>query len=265
MSLTVTILGCGSSGGVPRVGANGWGDCDPNNPKNRRRRCSILISQRGGEGETSVLVDTSPDLREQLISTEITKLDAVIYTHDHADHTHGIDDLRPIVLVNRKRIDAWSDEATFNGLNTRFGYIFASPPGSDYPPILNDRRIAPREPVRIAGHGGALTVQHFPLIHGNITALGLRVGNIAYTPDMNAIPDEALPFLENLDTWIIDALRIRPHPSHFNLEQALAWIERMKPRRAILTNMHNDLDYEQLRSQLPSHIEPAFDGMEIRA
>jgi phosphoribosyl 1,2-cyclic phosphate phosphodiesterase len=261
MSRTLTILGCGSSGGVPRVGANGWGDCDPTNPKNRRRRCSVLIRQKANDGETTVLVDTSPDLREQLISAGVTRLDAILYTHDHADHTHGIDDIRPLALINRKRIDAWSDAATFDGLNTRFGYVFAAPPGSDYPPILNDRRIDRDQPIHITGEGGALTLTHFPLIHGNITALGIKVGNTAYTPDVNAIPDASLQHLENLDTWIIDALRIRPHPSHLNLEQALNWVARMKPKHAILTNLHNDLDYDALRKQLPAHIEPAFDGM----
>jgi phosphoribosyl 1,2-cyclic phosphate phosphodiesterase len=260
MKRTITILGCGSSGGVPRV-AQGWGDCDPANPKNRRRRCSVLLQQEEPSGMTTVLVDTSPDLRDQLIDAGVTHLDSIVYTHEHADHCHGIDDVRPLVIHNRKRIDAFMDEPTSAGLLQRFDYIFRTPKGSDYPPILTERRIEAGTAFAVSGAGGALPVKPFRLVHGNIDALGLRVGNMAYTPDVNAIPDTALDDLTGLDLWIIDALRIKPHPSHFHLEQSLEWIARMNPRRAVLTNLHSDLDYGKLCRDLPEHIRPAFDGM----
>ncbi len=260
MTRRLTILGCGSSGGVPRV-AQGWGDCDPSNPKNRRRRCSVLLEQEGEGGTTRVLVDTSPDLRDQLIDAGVTHLDGIVYTHEHADHCHGIDDVRPLVIHNRKRIDAFMDEVTAQGLLQRFDYIFRTPQGSDYPPILVEQRIAAGSAFEITGAGGALPIKPFRLVHGNIDALGLRVGAMAYTPDVSAIPEAALDDLQGLDLWIIDALRIKPHPSHFHLEQALEWIARIKPRRAVLTNLHSDLDYAALASTLPDHITPAYDGM----
>jgi phosphoribosyl 1,2-cyclic phosphate phosphodiesterase len=260
MKRRITILGCGSSGGVPRV-AQGWGDCDPANPKNRRRRCSVLLEQQGEEGTTSVLVDTSPDLREQLIDAGVSKLDGIVYTHEHADHCHGIDDVRPLVIHNRRRIDAFMDEPTSTGIFQRFDYIFITPKGSDYPPVLTERRIEAGTAFEVNGAGGALPIKPFRLAHGNIDALGLRVDGMAYTPDVNAIPDTALDDLTGLDLWIIDALRIKPHPSHFHLEQSLEWIERMKPKRALLTNLHSDLDYGKLCRDLPDHIRPAYDGM----
>ncbi len=262
MKRTITILGCGSSGGVPRV-AQGWGDCDPANPKNRRRRCSVLLQQKYNDGMTNVLVDTSPDMREQLIDANVVHLDGIVFTHDHADHCHGIDDIRPMVIHNRRRIDAFMDEVTGRGLIERFGYIFRTPQGSDYPPILNERNVEAGTSFEVNGAGGALLIKPFRLVHGNIDALGLRVGGIAYTPDVNAIPEDALDDLTGLDLWIIDALRIKPHPSHFHLEQSLEWIERMKPKRAVLTNLHSDLDYEKLCRDLPEHILPAFDGMTV--
>ena len=262
MSLTVTILGCGSSGGVPRLGS-GWGACDPANPKNRRRRCSILLEQAAAGGITRVLVDTSPDLREQLLGLEIDRLDAILLTHSHADHIHGMDDVRPLVIHNRKKIDLHMDQATSDVVKNGFGYIFQTAPGSLYPPLLNERRLHALAPVALDGPGGEITALPFNLHHGEIDALGFRIGNLAYTPDVIAIPPESLAALEGLDIWIIDALRHTRHPSHFSLEEALDWIERMKPRRAILTNMHTDLDFETLRASLPAGVEPAFDGMRI--
>jgi phosphoribosyl 1,2-cyclic phosphate phosphodiesterase len=262
MKRTVTILGCASSGGVPRVGS-GWGACDPGEPRNRRRRCSVLIRQINGDKLTTAIVDTGPDLREQLLDADVSKLDAIIYTHDHADHTHGIDDIRPLVLHNRNRIDAFCDETTSSGLLKRFDYIFRTPSGSEYPPILTERRIERDVAFDVTGEGGSLSVLPFRLIHGSIDALGLRVGTMAYTPDVSAVPDASTPYLENLDLWIIDALRIRPHPTHFHLEQSLEWISRMKPKRAVLTNLHNDLDYATLCKELPAHVRPAYDGLEL--
>lgn len=262
MSLNVTILGCGSSGGVPRPGS-GWGACDPAEPRNRRRRCSILLSQAGPSGATRVLVDTSPDLREQLIDADVTHLDGIVFTHDHADHTHGIDDVRPLVIHMRKRIDAFMDGATSAGLASRFGYIFRTPEGSSYPPILSERRIEAGSPFEVAGAGGPVGLTPFRLVHGEIDCLGLRIGGLAYTPDVSAVPESALDQLSGLDVWIIDALRIMPHPSHFHLAEALSWIDRMKPKRAVLTNLHTDLDYRTLLRDLPPHVVPAHDGMVI--
>ena len=264
MTLKFTILGCGSSGGVPRP-ALGWGDCDPNNPKNRRRRTSLLVERRQESpnpgGVTRVLVDTSPDLREQLIDAEVDWLDGVVYTHEHADHTHGIDDLRALFLKHHRRVDAYLDERTAAMMYTRFGYCFKSPPGSEYPPIVNGHRLHAGTPVVIQGEGGAITALPFLQEHGDIPSLGFRFGTLAYSADVSGLPPESIAGLAGLDVWIVDALRYRPHPSHFSLDDALGWIERLKPRRAILTNLHADLDYEVLRGKLPVHVVPAFDGM----
>jgi phosphoribosyl 1,2-cyclic phosphate phosphodiesterase len=262
MSLRVTILGCGSSGGVPRP-ALGWGACDPRNPKNRRRRCSILVEQSGGSGKTRVLVDTSPDLREQLLATDADWLDAIFITHEHADHTHGVDDLRAFCIHQKRRLDVYLDAPTANTMLQRFSYCFVTPPGSDYPPIANVHRIAPGQTVTVDGQGGSLAALPFLQDHGDIASLGFRFGGLAYSCDLNGLPAESLPALANLDVWIVDALRYRPHPSHFSLDETLGWIAKLAPKRAILTNMHSDLDYEELRKRLPANVEPAYDGMQI--
>lgn len=263
MTLVVTILGCGSSGGVPRVGS-GWGACDPSDPRNRRRRCSILIEREGEGGVTSLLIDTSPDLREQLLDRNVTRLDAALITHEHADHTHGIDDLRPLVIHQRRRIPVYSDAKTAGFLRERFGYCFETPPGSDYPPILDERRLTPPDPVTIEGAGGPLCVTPFDMIHGGTTALGLRIDGFAYASDVSTMPAEAEALLHDLDVLVIDALRHAPHPTHFNVADALDLIGRVRPRRAILTNLHTDLDYATLARDLPDAVEPAYDGMTIR-
>lgn len=262
MTLTFTILGCGSSMGVPRP-ALGWGACDPKNPKNRRRRTSMLVERHGPKGVTRVLIDTSPDLREQLLDANVDWLDGVLFTHGHADHTHGIDDLRPLFVHRRRRVDAYLDEPTSKDVMSRFRYCFEKPPGSDYPPIMTEHRIRPGQTVTVSGEGG--DIEALPILqrHGEIPSLGFRFGGLAYSCDLSGVPDESLPALAGLDVWIVDALRYTPHPSHFSLSDALVWIERIKPRRAILTNMHSDLDYEALRSELPAGVEPAFDGMKI--
>ena len=260
--LRVTILGCGSSGGVPRVGT-GWGACDPGNPKNRRRRCSVLVERVSPAGTTSVLVDTSPDLREQLLDAGVKHLDGVLFTHEHADHTHGIDDLRPLAIHMRRRVPVYADQATSDLLRDRFRYCFETPAGSNYPPILDEHRIEPGVPVSIDGTGGTLTGVPFRMIHGSIEALGFRFGDLAYAPDVSLMPDESAAFLRGLDVLILDALRYTPHPTHFSLAEALAFIEAVAPRRAVLTNLHTDLDYDRLARELPDGIEPAFDGMVI--
>ena len=260
MSRTITVLGCGSSGGVPRVG-QGWGACDPANPRNSRRRCSILLEQGEAAAKTNVLVDTSPDLRQQLLDHGTDHVDAILMTHPHADHTNGIDDVRPLVLKARHRITMHMDEPTAAVLRRTFGYIFEAPPGSGYPPLLDDSRIEPGRAVQLEGPGGPIEALPFRLHHGEIDALGYRFGDVAYTPDLNAIPEASLPALEDLDLWIVDALRYTRHPSHFSLEETLGWIERLRPRRAVLTNLHTDMDYDTLRASLPDNIEPAYDGM----
>ena len=262
MTLTLTILGCGSSAGVPRP-ALGWGQCDPKNPRNRRRRCSLMAERRSEHGITRIVIDTAPDLREQLIDADVDHIDAVFLTHEHADQTHGIDDLRSVVLHQRRRIPTYFCLSTAKDIMARFSYCFISPEGSDYPPILTRHSIEAGESQAVMGKGGEVTLKAFLVKHGNIPALGYRIGAAAYTPDLSDIPQESWPLLENLDLWIVDALRHAPHPSHFSLSDALSWIDRFKPRRAILTNLHSDLDYEVLRVSVPAGIEPAYDGMRI--
>ncbi|GJD32681.1 hypothetical protein PMNALOAF_3958 [Methylobacterium adhaesivum] len=261
-SLTLTILGCGSSGGVPRV-AYGWGACDPAEPKNRRRRCSLLVERTGPEGDTGVLVDTSPDLREQLIGAGVRSLDAVLFTHAHADHTHGIDDVRPLVLQMRRRIPVYADAHTRALLERRFGYCFATPPGSEYPPILDMNSLMAGETVAVGGAGGAVTALPFAMEHGNEAALGFRFGPAAYAPDVSLMPEAAQAHLHDLDLLIIDALRETPHPTHYSVSDALALIETVRPRRAVLTNLHTDLDYATLARKLPAHVVPAYDGLSL--
>ncbi len=259
--LRFTILGCGSSGGVPRLGGH-WGDCDPDNPRNRRRRCSLLVERETEAGTTTVLIDTAPDMREQLLDTGTGRLDGVVYTHAHADHVHGIDDLRQIVFNMRARLTVWADGDTQNALMSRFGYAFVQPAGSPYPPILEMQTIDGE--FAILGPGGEIRFSPFRVGHGSIDALGFRIGDLAYLPDVATIPDAAWPMLEGLDCWILDALRRTPHPTHSNLENSLAWIARMRPRRAVLTNMHIDLDHDQVARETPDHVTPAHDGMIIR-
>ncbi len=261
---TITILGCGSSGGVPRIG-NDWGKCDPKNPRNRRNRCSILITKTADNGgQTVVLIDTSPDLRNQLNSTDTKHLDGVLYTHPHADHIHGIDDLRAIAINTCERVNVWADEPTSDMLLKRFTYCFETPRGSDYPPILNLHRINLNEEIIVDGAGGQLVILPFKVHHGRIDSLGFRVGNAAYIPDTNGIPDESLYALKNLDIWIIDALRETDHPSHFSFRQTLEWIARVEPKQAYITNMHIDLDYDFVMDNTPDNTQPCYDGMVIR-
>jgi len=262
MMLKFTILGCGSSGGVPRP-ALGWGDCNPRNPRNRRRRTSLLVERRAASGVTRVLVDTSPDLREQLLDADVDWLDAVFYTHAHADHTHGIDDLRALAIKHRRRVDVYLDEPTGRALHARFGYCFRSPPGSEYPPIVTEHRLAAGRPVTVEGEGGTVTALPLLQEHGSIASVGFRFGALAYSCDLSGLPAESIAALKGVDVWVVDALRYRPHPSHFSVDDALAWIGRIKPARAILTNLHSDLDYDALRARIPHHVEPAYDGLTI--
>lgn len=262
MKLTATILGCGSSGGVPRLGF-GWGACDPGEPKNRRSRCALLVEHVSLQGRTRLLVDTGPDMRAQLLAADVGAIDGVFYTHDHADHTHGIDELRVLSLHAGKRIDAYADALTADILTHRFGYCFQTPKGSQYPPILNLHRLSPGESVEIRGAGGTISTLPFRQCHGDIDALGFRWGSLAYSSDVNDLPPESIELLADLEVWIVDALRHKPHSSHFSVSEALDWIERLKVKRAILTNLHTDLDYASLKRELPDHVEPAYDGMRV--
>ena len=250
--MRITILGCGSSGGVPRLG-NEWGACDPAEPRNRRRRCSILVA----DGATTVLVDTSPDVREQLLDAGIDDLDAVIWTHDHADQTHGIDELRVLAIRHRRRLATWADARTLASLREKFGYCFTQAAESWYPAIMDTNQID--GPFTI----GALDIEPFEQDHGTMPSLGLRFGPVGYSNDCVSLPDAAFAALAGIQVWIVDALRYRPHPTHAHLELALEWIARLKPERAILTNMHVDLDYQTLKRELPPGVEPAYDGMVI--
>ena len=262
-TMAFRILGCASSPGNPRIG-NDWGACDPNEPKNRRRRAALLVTRTDGSGRrTRVLVDAGPDLREQMLEADVDWVDAVVFTHAHADHIHGIDDLRAFALNRRRLVNVWADDTTSKRLHEAFGYCFKTPPGSAYPPILEEHRLTVGHPVSIQGEGGAITVLPFRQIHGDVDSLGLRFGDVAYSTDVSAFPDETLPHLGKLDLWILDALRLRSHPSHFSVDEALAWIARKKPKHAVLTHLHNDLDYDALKARLPDGVEPGFDGLEF--
>ena len=263
--IRVTILGCGSSGGVPRVG-NEWGACDPNDPRNRRTRCSLLVERYEGiyshETSTVVLIDTSPDLREQLLAANVSHIDGLLYTHDHADQSHGIDDLRALVYNQRKRIPTWMDAATAKTLLLRFGYIFQTPVGSSYPALLDYLPMpSNNDSVTIDGPGGALDFQVLAQKHGAIDSLGFRFGPVAYCNDCHALPDATLRACIGIDLFIVDALRDTPHPSHATVAQALEWIDTIRPTHSILTNMHIDLDYSELSARLPDGVEPAVDGL----
>ena len=265
MKLRFTILGCGSSMGVPRASL-GWGDCDPTEPKNRRRRCALLVERFAAPDKvTRILVDCGPDIREQLIDAKVDWVDGVLITHEHADHTHGIDDLRPLFVAHKRRVDVYMNEPTSIDLHSRFGYCFKTPAGSNYPPILSEHRLTPGVPLTIEGQGGPIELLPFLQDHGDIVSLGFRFGDVAYSTDLKRLPPDSIAALDGVDVWIVDALRKAPHPSHMNLEESLEWIERVKPKRAILTDMHTDLDYQTLRRTLPAGVEPAYDGMQFEA
>ncbi len=261
--LRFTILGCGSSPGVPRIG-NDWGACDPRNPKNRRRRASLLVERVDATGRSTVVViDTGPDFREQMLSANVAWADGVVYTHPHADHIHGIDDLRAFVLNRRRRVQTYSDAATADRLLATFGYCFQTPPGSNYPPIAVDNRIEAGVAFTIAGEGGPIEFLPYRQQHGDIDSLGFRIGGLAYSSDVSALPDESLPAVLGADVFIVDALRYTPHPSHFSLDEAVACARRVEAKRTILTHMHIDLDYAAVHRSLPADIEPGYDGMVI--
>ena len=262
--IVATIMGCGSSGGVPRIGGH-WGVCDPDNPKNRRTRCSLLLEgySTGSDEPTRIIVDTGCDLREQLLRAEVDRVEAVLYTHEHADHTHGIDDLRVLALNNRRRVDVYFSAEAANRIVPSFAYCFTAPPGSGYPPILNQHLIEAGTPLTVDGPGGSITVLPFRQDHGDIFSLGFRIRNFAYSCDLSGIPNGSRQAVSGLDTWVLDALRPAPHPSHLSLSEALELVEDLRPRHAVLTNLHIDLDYAQTDAMTPDHVRPAFDGLQV--
>lgn len=270
----VRILGSGSSGGVPRFGgADGtgdWGACDRDEPKNRRTRCSVLVERAHGEhgfhhnATTSVLIDTSPDMRNQLLDAKCSHLDGVLFTHDHADQSNGIDDLRVFAISQRKRIPVHLENSTSGNLLTRFAYCFEQADGSPYPAILDNRGMpAMGEELEIDGPAGPISATPFMQYHGSVNSLGFRIGAMAYSSDVVGLPEESFDMLQDLDLWIVDALQPTPHKTHAHLDMALDWISRVKPKRAVLTNLHVSMDYQTLINNLPKNIEPAYDGLTL--
>lgn len=266
----LTLLGTGSSGGVPR--ANGdWGLCDSANPRNRRLRCSALVEHaadiaalQDAEAVTRIVIDTSPDFREQMLSCNVKRLDAALLTHDHADQTHGMDDLRAFAISQRQRIPVWIDAPTWKTVGTRFGYAFTAPEGSFYPAILEKRDInAAGQALVVEGPGGPVHLTAFAQQHGPIMSLGYRIGNLAYSADISALPDDSAAILNGIGCWVVDALRQEPHPTHFSVPDALAALERVEALQGVLTNLHNTLDHAALSAALPDRVLAAFDGLSI--
>ena len=266
--LEVVVLGSGSSGGVPRADGD-WGRCDPLEPRNRRSRCSLAVRRvneaaPNPEDQTTVLVDLAPDFRTQAVANGLKRIDHVLFSHDHADQTHGIDDIRAFAYRQKARISCQSDAATRDTLLQRFRYVFEGEKG--YPPIATLTPLPGLgQPFRLDGPSGSIPVKAYDQDHGDVRAVGYRFGDVAYSSDVVGLPDASMAQLEGLDVFIVDALRYAPHPSHAHLELALQWIDLLKPRRAILTNLHIDMDYATLCRELPSGVEPAYDGLTVRS
>jgi phosphoribosyl 1,2-cyclic phosphate phosphodiesterase len=250
----VTVLGCGASTGVPAIGPN-WGACDPADPRNRRRRVSLLVEV----GAVTLLIDTSPDMREQLIDAGVSRLDAVLMTHAHADHLHGIDDIRQLNRLMKAVIPLWADARTLAEIGRRFGYVLEPPhePGLFYKPTLEPHEIT--GPIAVAG----VDVRPFTQDHGYSTTLGFRIGRMAYSTDVTELDAAAFTALAGIELWIVDCMRRAPHPTHSHLAKTLGWIERVAPRRAVLTHMDQSLDYQTLAAELPAGVEPGYDGLAI--
>ena len=254
MTIEVTILGCGSSGGVPLIG-NIWGPCDPNDIRNTRRRVSILIKIKN----KTFLIDTSPDLRMQMLDAKVNNIDAVLYTHSHADHVHGIDDLRAFCWKRKdnKPIPIYGDEYTMNQLKNRFNYAFQTNLGPAIPSLKANEIEVGNNIIQ------DINIQVIKQIHGKGFSLGYKFDNVAYSTDVNQFPDESLKQLENLDLWIVDCVRYEPHYSHSHFSQTMDWINQLKPKKAVLTHMGHWLDYKELMAKCPDNVEPGIDGMVI--
>ena len=289
--IRATILGCGSSGGVPRFGgadgAGDWGDCDPSNPKNRRQRCSLLLERTGPNGVSKVNIDAGPDFRAQMLQARVDMLDALVLTHEHADHIHGIDDIRQFVnirtyeevgrlqtdpsfemnrdiyleLVEKSRMDCFAGMTCYEAMLSNLGYLFTAAEGSLYPPIMHLRKI--ENSFTIHGDGGEISLLPIPVPHGSINAYGFKINGLVYMPDVQDLTDEAREHIRDCDVLIIDCLQFRTHGTHANYEMAMEWIDALKPKRGILTNLHSSLDYDALEKMTPNHVTPAFDGMQI--
>ena len=255
--MKITILGSGSSSGVPMMGGN-WGVCNPDNPKNQRLRASVLIEDQ----ETRILIDMSPDLRQQCLRHDIKTVDAILLTHDHADHLHGIDEVRGLNVNGNAPLPLYVDARTLGNIQRRFNYIFDRPLTHPpfYKPALIPHVITYGQPQPV----GNTTFTPFRQHHGEIDSMGVRIGKVAYSTDVKAFPPESEPFLHGLDLWIVDCLQRHPHPTHAHLETTLSWIEHFKPKRAILTHMNNDMDYEELSGVCPPHVEVGWDGVVIK-
>lgn len=259
MVLRVTLLGTGGSGGVPQIGGAGeggeWGECDPHEPRNRRGRTSALV--QGADGRR-LLIDAGPDLRTQLLAAGAARLDAVLFTHAHADHILGIDDLRQVNRITGRALDAFGTKVTLDKLDDRFAYAFigATPPFF-WRPALEPRRVAYGDRFEAAG----MQLEVFRQDHGVMDTLGVRIGHFAYSTDIVSLPEESMPALEGLDTWVVGCFQRRPHKVHANLDQVLEWTARLRPRRTVLTHMGPAMDFGSLTQVLPPGIEPGFDGM----
>jgi len=250
--MRITILGCGSSGGVPLIG-NRWGACDPNNPRNRRSRVSVLVEKNG----TTILIDASPDMRAQLLACNLQKLDAVLFTHSHADHCHGIDELRSINWLTKKPMDIYADTKTMQDLKVRFDYIFNGTTDKFYKPSATPHVIDGAFEI------GDIKITPFEQNHVNMTTLGFRLDDFAYSTDVKTLDEAAFAVLADVKVWVVDCVRREPHPTHSHLAQTLEWITRVKPQRACLTHMNESLDYAALATELPAGVEPAYDGITI--
>lgn len=251
--MKLRILGCGTSSGVPRIG-NDWGDCDPSEPRNRRSRASIVVESDA----TRLLVDTSPDLRQQLLDADLIDIDAILWTHDHADHCHGIDDVRQIFHARRTPVPGYAFAEAMTQLKTRFGYVFFGRDG--YPPTVAEHHLSPDMEI------GGVRVRTVAQPHGSIYSAGFRFDadgrSIGYSTDFHAFTDDMLDLFTGVDIWVVDALRVKPHPTHAHLDLTLDAIARCEPGRAILTHMDQSMDYARLRDRLPDGVEPGYDGLE---
>ena len=254
--MKVTILGSGSAAGVPSV-SGGWGKCDPANPKNRRSRASILVE----EGPVTLLIDTSPDLREQMLASNLRRVDAVLFTHAHADHSHGIDELRELTRINKAPVPAYATAETMTILETRFGYVFKGiPPGAPYfRPWLTPHVIAARDRFSVAGIG----VECFPQDHGYSETVGFRFGDFAYSTDVVRMPPDSMAALKGVKVWLLGVLSDVAYPTHVHVEEALRWVAEVKPERAVFTHMSNALDFDELAKHLPANVTLAWDGRVI--